>query len=318
MKIVGVSLGTRNGSNDSMCKEALIAAQEMGAEVSFIHLLDWDIKDCTGCVACSRGLVMGKGNVCTRKDEFDDFRSQLLDADGVLVVDPIFEKGASGLFHTLMDRFGPRADRGMNIVATKIHEEHGGKPVDPRLLKDKVISFIGIGGSDWATAIEYDHTMLAISPAWKVIDNEKFAWSKNIIMEDEKVERVREIGRNLAKAAADIEHAEYMGKPGVCPHCHCKNFYLDPESTHATCMTCGIEGDLVIEDGKFKFVFPEEQLSHAHDTISGKFIHADDIKENEGKAIENRKSQKFKDSQARIASFNIPEILPPAKRECVK
>ena len=80
MKIVGVSLGTRNGSNDSMCKEALIAAQEMGAEGSFIHLLDWDIKDCTGCVACSRSLVMGKGNVCTRKDEFDDFRSQLLDA----------------------------------------------------------------------------------------------------------------------------------------------------------------------------------------------------------------------------------------------
>jgi multimeric flavodoxin WrbA len=60
MKIVGVSLGTKNGSNDAMCKEALIAAQEMGAEVSFIHLLDWDIQDCTGCVACSRGLVMVK------------------------------------------------------------------------------------------------------------------------------------------------------------------------------------------------------------------------------------------------------------------
>ena len=314
MKIVGVSLGTRNGSNDAMCKEALIAAQELGAEVSFIHLLDWDIKDCTGCVACSRGLVMGKGNICTRKDEFDDFRSQLLDADGVLVVDPIFEKGASGLFHTLMDRFGPRLDRGMNIVATKIAEEHGGKPVDQRILKDKVISFIGIGGSDWATAIEYDHTMLALSPAWKVIDNEKFAWSKNIIMEDEKVERVREIGRNLAKAAGDIENAKYMGKEGVCPHCHCKNFYLDPESTHATCMTCGIEGDLTIEDGKFKFVFPEEQLGHAHDTLSGKFIHADDIKENEGKAIANRSSEKFKKSAERINSFNIAEILPPAKR----
>ena len=48
MKIVGVSLGTRNGSNDSMCKEALNAAKEMGAEVSFVHLLDWNIQDCTG------------------------------------------------------------------------------------------------------------------------------------------------------------------------------------------------------------------------------------------------------------------------------
>ena len=143
MKIVGVSLGTRNGSNDAMCKEALIAAQEAGAEVSFIHLHDWEIQYCTGCVACSRGLVMGKGNICTRKDEFDELRSILLDADGVLVVDPIFEKGASALFHSLMDRFGPRMDRGMNVVATKIAEQDpNAKSVDPRLLKDKVISLL--------------------------------------------------------------------------------------------------------------------------------------------------------------------------------
>ena len=314
MKIVGVSLGTKNGSNDAMCKEALIAAQEMGAEVSFIHLLDWDIQDCTGCVACSRGLVMGKGNICTRKDEFDDFRSQLLDADGVLIVDPIFVCGGSGLFHTLMDRFGPRFDRGMNIIAHKIAEETGAKDIDPRLLKDKVISFIGIGGSDWATAIEYDHTQLAMSPMWKIIDNEKFAWSKNIIMEEEKVERVREIGRNLAKAAADIENAKFMGDPGICPHCHCKNFYITPGTTDAICMTCGIEGKLDIVDGALTFSFSPEAEAHAHDTLSGKFMHADDIKENEGKAIANRQTDKFKESQARIDSFNIPVILPPSKR----
>ncbi len=314
MKIVGVSLGTKNGSNDAMCKEALIAAQEMGAEVSFIHLLDWDIQDCTGCVACSRGLVMGKGNICTRKDEFDDFRSQLLDADGVLIVDPIFVCGGSGLFHTLMDRFGPRADRGMNIIAHQISQETGSKDTDLRLLKDKVISFIGIGGSDWATAIEYDHTQLAMSPMWKIIDNEKFAWSKNIIMEEEKVERVREIGRNLVRAAADYENAKYMGDPGVCPHCHSKNFYVTPGTTEATCMTCGIVGKLDVVDGAIQFSFTEEAASHAHDTLSGKFMHADDIKENEGKAIANRSSDKFKASQARINSYNIPEILPPSKR----
>ncbi|MGL5259672.1 MAG: flavodoxin family protein [Lachnospiraceae bacterium] len=316
MKIVGVSLGTKNGSNDAMCKEALIAAQELGAEVSFIHLHDWDIKYCTGCVACSRGLVTGKGNICIRKDEFDAFRDILLDADGVLIVDPIFEKGASALFHSLMDRFGPRMDRGMNIVGTKIAESNPeAKPIDPRLLKDKVISFIGIGGSDWATAIEYDHTMLAISPAWKIIDNEKFAWSKNIIMEEEKVERVREIGRNLAEAAKDYEKAEWKGDTGICPHCHSKNFYFgEGDSNAATCMTCGIEGHIEVVDKKVKFVFPNEQYGHAHDTLPGKFIHANDIKENEGKAIANRSSEKYKASAARIKSFNITEILPPSKQ----
>ncbi|MCD8365356.1 MAG: flavodoxin family protein [Clostridiales bacterium] len=315
MKIVGVSLGTRNGSNDAMCKEALIAAQAEGAEVSFIHLHDWDIQYCTGCVACSRSLVMGKGNVCTRKDEFDDFRNILLDADGILIVDPIFEKGASGLFHSLMDRFGPRIDRGMNTVAQKIAEENGGKEVDQRLLKDKVISFIGIGGSDWATAIEYDHKMLALSPAWKIIDNAKFAWSKNIIMEDEKVERVREIGRNLARAAADYDAAEWKGEQGICPHCHSKYFYFnDGDSANVTCMACGIEGQICVEDGKVKFVFTEEAETHAHDLLSGKFMHADDVKENETKAMANRHTEKYKASAERIQSFHIPEILPPSKR----
>lgn len=316
MKILGVSLGTKNGINDAMCKEALIAAQEMGAEVSFIHLHDWDIKYCTGCVACSRALTSGKGNVCTVKDEFDDFRSQVLDADGVLIVDPIFEKGGSGLFHTLMDRFGPRADRGINMFAAKIAEENpNAKPIDFRLIKDKVISFIGIGGSDWATAIEYDHSMLALPAAWKIIDNAKFAWSKQIIMEDEKVERVREIGRNLATAAADYDKAEWKGDAGICPHCHCKNFYFsDGDSNNAICMTCGIEGKLEFENGKVKFVFPEEQLGHAHDTLPGKFIHANDIKNAEETYIKNLSTDKYKNSIARIKSFNVPEILPPSKR----
>ena len=36
MKILGVSLGTKNGNNDTMCRVALEAAKEMGAEIEFI------------------------------------------------------------------------------------------------------------------------------------------------------------------------------------------------------------------------------------------------------------------------------------------
>ena len=70
MKILGISFGTRNGNNDTMCRVALEAAKAEGAEIEFIHLFDWDIKYCTGCVACSRGLVMGKGMICTQKDDY--------------------------------------------------------------------------------------------------------------------------------------------------------------------------------------------------------------------------------------------------------
>ena len=44
MKILGVSLGTKNGNNDTMCRVALEAAKEKGAEIEFIHLHDWNME----------------------------------------------------------------------------------------------------------------------------------------------------------------------------------------------------------------------------------------------------------------------------------
>lgn len=172
---------------------------------------------------------------------------------------------------------------------------------------------MGIGGSDWSTKVQNDCGMLALSPAWKIIHNEVFPWSKNIILESEKVAKAHKIGVELAKAAANYDNSQYMGELGVCPHCHGRNFYLDPESTHAICCLCGIEGDMVIKDGKLVFEFPEEQLAHAHDTMSGKFLHAKDIQENEGKNIENRKSYEYKNRVETYKTF-IQSVLPPHKR----
>ena len=75
MKVLGISAGTLNGSNDAMCKEALMAAQEAGAEVEFINLHKLDIKHCTGCKACVMGLFSGRGNACVIKDNKPQFLS---------------------------------------------------------------------------------------------------------------------------------------------------------------------------------------------------------------------------------------------------
>ena len=58
-KIVGVSFGTKNGNNDTICKVALLAAQEAGCEIEFIHAQDLDIRHCTGCIACVKALMSG-------------------------------------------------------------------------------------------------------------------------------------------------------------------------------------------------------------------------------------------------------------------
>lgn len=294
MKVLGISGGRKDGTNDAMCKEALMAAKEMGAEVEFIHLLDLDIKYCIGCTACVCSLMTGKGNMCVLKDDFDWLLNKMLDADGVIFTNPIFCKGTPSLFLTIRDRFGPRMDRGNNVIATKIAKATGGKAPDPRILKDKVISYIGFGGSDWVTRFQCDCAIQALTPMWKVIDNEVFPWSTGIIIDNDKVTRVHEIGMNLAKAAKDIANASYKGEEGVCPHCHSRNFYLDRESTHAICCMCGIEGDVKIIDGKVRFEFPKEQLEHAHDTLSGKLIHVEDIKNTVAISMELKKSYDYK------------------------
>ena len=306
MKVLGISAGTKNGSNDAMCKQALMGAQELGAEIEFIRVLDLDIKHCTGCIGCVMSLMTGKGNKCVLKDDFDWLLDKMLDADGIILSAPIFEKGTAGIVRTLTDRFGPRLDRGNNIISTKIAEATGGVVPDPRILKDKVISFMGVGGSDWCTRVQCDHGMLALTPMWKVIDNDKYEWSKKIIMEDEKLDRATEIGRNIAKAAMDMDNAQYLGDKGVCPHCHSNNFFMSPESDDVICCLCGIEGKMKIEDGKPVFDFPEEHVKMAHDTLSGKFIHGEDIKKNEGELMAIKKTDDYKQRVQKYKAFIEP------------
>lgn len=303
MKILGISSGSKNGNNDAMCKEALMGAKESGAEVEFIRLLDLDLKYCTGCIACVMSLMTGKGNKCALKDDFDWLLDKMLDADGIVFATPVFVKGTPGVFHTIIDRFGPRMDKGNNIIATEIANKSNGTPPDPRILKDKVVSYMGIGGSDWTTRIQCDHALQALSPNWKIIDNEVFSWSKGIIMDEQKVARAHQIGVNLAKAATDVAAARYMGNAGICPHCHSRNFYISDSAAEVICNLCGIKGEMKIVNGKITFEFAASQLEHAHDTLSGKFRHMEDIKKNEGALMEIRKTDAFKSRVARYKAF---------------
>jgi len=310
MKILGLSCGTRNGNNDTMCRVALEEAKKLGAEIEFIHVFDWDIKYCTGCVACSRGLVMGKGMICSQKDDYKALFDKMAEADGVLIVDPIYESGGSGLFHVLCDRMGPGHDMGMLLMADAKLKEQGKEGLDPKYLKQKAISFVGIGGSDWACRVETDHAMLAMSPAWKVINNEFFSWSKDVIMQDDKVERMKEIARNLVEAAGDIENAEWKGAEGACPHCQGNNFYIFPGTTHCVCELCGLEGTLEVVNGAFKFKFDPEDEPKAHDTLTGKKMHGDDIFENEGRLMNLFKDPEFKARKAHYTAVCEPTPSP--------
>jgi multimeric flavodoxin WrbA len=303
MKILALSGGSKNGSNDAMAREALMGAKQAGAEIEFIHLLDLNLKPCNGCIACVNGLMMGTNGDCVLKDDIKWLAEKIFEADGIIWVMPIFEKGAPAVLHIVRDRlFGPAYDPGLNFVAGKIAEKTGQGGPDPRKFIQKVTSFIGIGGSDWSTRISADLNILAMTRKWKVIDDLVFQWSKSIILDDKAVAQCHQIGENIAKAAADVKNAKFLGDPGVCTHCHSRNFYFAPDNT-AICEVCGIEGKIQFIDGKIQFVFPDEMYQHAHDTMPGKMKHMDDIYHNETKLKEQKKLPEFKNRVQKYKEF---------------
>lgn len=53
MKVMAICAGRKNGNGEILAKEALSAAQAMGAEVEMINLFDYNILPCTGCEGCT-------------------------------------------------------------------------------------------------------------------------------------------------------------------------------------------------------------------------------------------------------------------------
>ncbi len=311
MKILGISAGRRNGTNDSMCRTALKAAKELGAEVEFINMHDLELRNCTGCLACVTSLFSGNGNICSIKDDYLWLQEKIIDADGIIWAIPIFEKCAAGVFHTFMDRFGPRSEYVHNVIAYNMYKEGKGKPIDERMIRRRCVSYMGIGGSDWGTTVLNDFYTQSLTQKWKVIDNEWFSWSQDAFDTPEKVERAAQIGRNMYEAcAAGFENASWQGEPGVCPHCHGRSFYIHPNKT-VVCGNCGIVGTLIEGENDYTFKFPEEQLELAHDTVSGGWKHSEEVGANNAKVMELARNAEYK-ARVRALAEEFPAIKPDA------
>jgi multimeric flavodoxin WrbA len=300
MKILAISGGFKSGTNDAMAKEALMGAQETGAEIEFIHMLDLDLKPCTGCLSCvtgPNGIVNGGSAECIQKDDFLWLNDKIYGADGVIFVMPVFEKMLPGFFKSFQDRFaGPSHDIGMLTVAQHIHDAKGltTPGPDPRAFNKRFATYIGIGGSDWTTWMSANFNLFGIVPMFQVVDDLTFSWAKSIMLDDERVARIREAGRAIARACADPDSHKYLGDAGVCANCHSRLMYVHDDAKTVECAVCGVKGEFVSNDGKLAFEYPAEQIEHAHNLIPGKMKHVDDIARDEGAFAAAKQSDEFK------------------------
>lgn len=288
MKVLGLSCGRRNSNTEIMVKEALMGAEEMGAEVELIRLQDLHLKPCTGCNSCVEDLFerCGPGRCILKNDDFPWIDEKVMQCDSLILGSPVYEKSAPGLLKTLNDRMGPSHDVGFRLITKKRREEMGiteGEGPDERSFKPRVGSLIAIGGSEWDTLILPMMHIYMLSLQIEVVDKFLVNWiglPRVIALRDDLLARAHGSGRHVVESwKKGADKAEYIGDAGLCPICHSKLFEIRHEGDvyPTICAICGVRGTMSIAGGKASFTVTQEDRPLAHTLLSGKFHHAEEL-----------------------------------------
>lgn len=89
----------KNGSSNLLAESFIRGAEEVGHDVQVIDAAHVDIHPCTGCIHC------GYEGPCVQKDDVEWIRAEILDADMLVFVTPLYYYGMSAQLKILIDRF---------------------------------------------------------------------------------------------------------------------------------------------------------------------------------------------------------------------
>jgi multimeric flavodoxin WrbA len=89
----------RAGNTATLMGWVVEGCESAGADVTWLHVVDYDIRYCEGCFGCLR-----TGSCILDGDEFPALRERLQTADGIIVGSPVYEGQPTAQLKTLMDR----------------------------------------------------------------------------------------------------------------------------------------------------------------------------------------------------------------------
>ena len=293
-KIMGVTAGRKNSNSEILLKEALMACEELGAEVRMINLKDFHIEPCTGCTSCTRGMAQGKnvGCVLDKKDDKRRIMDVLLDQDAVIYSAPTY------------DLVSPEELRRI-VKRRKLLLGHDrGNPV-------------GFIGRAWQSMALEAMQATMFTTDFKVVDmilGTRVPGRAQCLLNDELVARAHKMGENIMKAVATPpEERTWLGDEdmGWCPNCHSNALVLGEPQWDGIyypieCQVCGCGGTLEkTPEGKWKFVIQENGYYKDRTTVIGRARHLEEIGHTEGGfyanpenlKVVNEKLAKYKDKQ---------------------
>ncbi len=253
MKILGIVTSDRRlGNTEILVKEALMGAEERGAEVEIMRWTNYRILPCDGLATC---LFSARGCTLKDKDDHNYMLEKIYECDGLVFGSPCYIKEATANVKQFIDRL---------FVLTSQPSRARGKPA---------VIIMPYATRGWTQYAFVQPNILLGMLGMTVIGRALIHTQgmSEAIAHPEGLERVRDMGQALATGIKTGD-TTYRGEPGVCPVCHDRIIRIHKDNETVECGTCQMTGSLSIENGKIRVQFPEDQINWI---LSGKSSHAE-------------------------------------------
>ncbi len=312
MKILAVTAGRKNGNTELIAKTVLkVAKEEFDAEVAMLNLHDHPIKPCIGCESCITNMYKTMSRpkcIHNGKDDFELVMKEWENADGILIAVPSYFQQEPGILKVLTDRwlcfeYGNMFNCG---IIDKIPERR--------------VAILSVGGSaqTWQN-LTCDQIQAQLScQDVKVVDKYIFtraASSGHVLAKTEKMDRVKEMARNLCKACQiPYDDVKFMAKDYkyFCPICHSNLItrgypHWEGSQWKYECAICEAGGDLVMgDDGEIIFQVSENGTMHCRANAKTRENHLREIQSAHAQAIED--AEIIQEERTKLKDFVVRKI----------
>jgi multimeric flavodoxin WrbA len=231
MKVLGLCGGRRLGNSEILVKEALMAAEEAGAEVEVIRLMDLHINP-----------ALGEGEGKIAGDDAAFLNKKIVASDGIIFGAPVYSLTAPGITMLMRDRVAIR---------------HSVVP------KPQIGALIAVGGTDWVALALPTMYLLLPQGQVKLVDQMLLPFTSYlgiVVLDKEALARAHRLGANVARSITlPTENVKYLGDEyAACPIC--QQNLLKIKGNSVECPICDIRGKLEIEGSVIKVVFTVDDL----------------------------------------------------------
>lgn len=104
VKILALAASPRKGATEYIAQQALEYVKQVNPDIrtELMTLRGKDIKPCNGCGHCKRNKTW-----CILKDDMQELFDKFIEADGFIVVSPVYIMGATPQLHAFLSRMRP-------------------------------------------------------------------------------------------------------------------------------------------------------------------------------------------------------------------